>query len=57
MEWLWFFETWFLPIVFIVVSETVRAVMECKCAVKKRLYFYNQPVNIWCYADINSALY
>ncbi len=32
MEWFWFLETWFLVIIFIVVSETARAVMEWKYA-------------------------
>ena len=40
MEWFWFFETWFLLIVFIVVSETVRAVMEWKYAVNKKDYIF-----------------
>ncbi|MEK5216456.1 DUF4181 domain-containing protein [Psychrobacillus sp. FSL H8-0487] len=40
MEWFWFFETWFLLIVFIVVSETVRAVMEWKYAVNKTDYIF-----------------
>ncbi|MER2079357.1 DUF4181 domain-containing protein [Psychrobacillus psychrotolerans] len=40
MEWFRFFETWFLLIVFIVVSETVRAVMEWKYEVSKKDYIF-----------------
>lgn len=40
MEWFWFLETWFLLIIFIVLSESVRAVMEWKYAVNKKDYIF-----------------
>ncbi|MEK3980886.1 DUF4181 domain-containing protein [Psychrobacillus sp. FSL K6-2836] len=39
-EWFWFLETWFLLIIFIVVSESVRAVMEWKHAVNRKDYIF-----------------
>ncbi|MCM3708007.1 MULTISPECIES: DUF4181 domain-containing protein [Cytobacillus] len=38
MEWLWFFEPWFLLFVFIGVSESARAFMEWKYAENRRSY-------------------
>lgn len=40
LEGFWFLETWFLMIIFIVVSETVRAMMEWKLAVNKKDYIF-----------------
>ncbi|MCZ8533198.1 DUF4181 domain-containing protein [Psychrobacillus psychrodurans] len=40
LEGFWFLETWFLMIIFIVVSETVRAMMEWKHAVNKKDYIF-----------------
>ena len=38
MEWFWFLETWFLVIIYIVVTETVRAVMEWRYEENPKAY-------------------
>ncbi len=38
MDWIWFFEPWYIMMVFIVATEVARAIMECKYAENRNAY-------------------